>query len=165
MGRDRHYVHGDFYRVDDRTGFPERARNTRKEWTGLIMHKDRWEYRHPQDFVKGVFDDQTVPEPRPLTEDPFVMQNAAGAMFKVWRDNATAYWLILQTVDAFNIGNQPGSNWQNTNPAGTAGFEAYGGDTAPVAYPPGATFFFTIVTNESEEDALVSDVGGSFIEP
>lgn len=73
MGRDRHYVPGDFYRIDDRTGFPERAKRTRKEWTGLIVHKDRWEYRQPQDFVKGVFDDQTVPEPRPLpTTDPLI---------------------------------------------------------------------------------------------
>lgn len=72
MGRDRHYVHGDFYRVDDRTGFPERAEKTRKEWTGLIVHRDRWERRPEQDFVKGVLDDQTVPDPRPLPPDIFV---------------------------------------------------------------------------------------------
>lgn len=72
MADDRHYVHGDWYRIDDRTGFKVRAKRTRKEWTGLIVDKDRWEYRHPQDFVKGVIDDQTVPEPRPRQVDVFI---------------------------------------------------------------------------------------------
>lgn len=72
MADDRHYVPGDFYRIDDRTGFKVRAKRTRKEWTNLIVDQDRWEPRHPQDFVKGVIDDQTVPEPRPRQTDVFL---------------------------------------------------------------------------------------------
>ena len=41
------------------------ASRTRKEWNGLIVLDRFWEPRHPQDFVKGVKDDQTVPEARP----------------------------------------------------------------------------------------------------
>lgn len=67
MGRKLHFRPGSFYRTDDRTGFPMRAENTRKEWTGLIVGEGRWDPRHPQDLVRGVRDDQTVPDPRPIT--------------------------------------------------------------------------------------------------
>ncbi len=65
MADDRHYVPGDFYRIDDRTGFKIRAKNSRMQWNNLIVSPKVWEIRQPQDFVKGVVDDQTVPLPRP----------------------------------------------------------------------------------------------------
>ena len=41
-----------------------------KEWTGLLVCSDRcFEERHPQDFVKGVPDDQTVPYTSPEPTD------------------------------------------------------------------------------------------------
>lgn len=72
MADDLHYVPGDFYRLDDRSGFKVRAKRQREEWTGLIVDKNLWEARPSQDFVKGVRDDQTVPEPRPRQNDHFV---------------------------------------------------------------------------------------------
>lgn len=72
MADDLHYEPGDFYRIDDRSGFKVRARRTRKEWTNLIVDQKLWEPRHPQDFVKGVIDDQSVPEPRPRQTDVFL---------------------------------------------------------------------------------------------
>ena len=72
MGRKLHYKPGSFYRTDDRTGFPQRAENTRKEWTGLIVDQARWEPRQPQDLVKGVPDNQSVPDPRPLGQNVYV---------------------------------------------------------------------------------------------
>lgn len=71
MGRKLHYKLGSFYRTDDRSGFPQRAENTKQEWTGLIVDKSLWEIRQPQDFVKGVKDDQSVPKPRPLPPNIF----------------------------------------------------------------------------------------------
>lgn len=65
MGRERFYKPGSFYRIDDRTGFAFRAEYTQMEWTGLIVSKRVWEPRQPQDFVRGVNDDQTVPYARP----------------------------------------------------------------------------------------------------
>lgn len=65
MGRDYYYKPGSFYRICDRTGFRYRAERTRKEWDQLIVRDQSWEIRQPQDFVKGVRDDQTVPEARP----------------------------------------------------------------------------------------------------
>lgn len=72
MGRKLHYRPGSFYRVDDRTGFPQRAERTRKQWNDLIVDERVWEPRQPQDLVKGVKDDQTVPEARPLAPAVYV---------------------------------------------------------------------------------------------
>lgn len=72
MGRKLHYKLGSFYRVDDRTGFPQRAERTRMEWTGLIVDQARWEPRQPQDLVKGVPDIQSVPDARPLSQNIYV---------------------------------------------------------------------------------------------
>jgi len=72
LGTDLHYRPGDFYRICDRTGFATRAGATKKEWTGLYVQTKVWEIRQPQDFVKGVIDDQTVPDARPRSIDVFV---------------------------------------------------------------------------------------------
>lgn len=68
----RHYRPGSFLRVDDRTGFTVYAENTRKEWTGNIVRTQSWEPRQPQDFVRGVADPQTVPDPRARQAPEFV---------------------------------------------------------------------------------------------
>lgn len=60
------YRKGDHWVVDDRSGARIRASDSRMEWTGAIVHKDDWEPRHPQDFVRGVRDNQAVPNPRPV---------------------------------------------------------------------------------------------------
>lgn len=74
MGRKRgvQFRMGSFYRSDDRSGFTRRAGDTKQEWTQLIVGKDLWEARQPQDFVRGVADDQTVPRPRPIPPNVFV---------------------------------------------------------------------------------------------
>ena len=65
MGQADYYAHGDFNRICDRCGFKYKASQTRKEWTGLIVCHKCWEPRHPQDFVRGRRDRQSVPYPRP----------------------------------------------------------------------------------------------------
>ncbi len=72
MGRKLHYQPGSYYVTDDRTGFPQRADRTRKEWTGLRVDGKVWEPRQPQDLVKGVTDIQAVPDPRPLGANVYV---------------------------------------------------------------------------------------------
>lgn len=49
-----------------------RAERTRKEWTGRIVRDQSWEPRQPQDLVRGVIDDQSVPEARPRQTDVFL---------------------------------------------------------------------------------------------
>ena len=72
MGRHGPYRPGSFYRNDDRTGFPQRAERTREQWDGLIVDERVWESRQPQDFVRGVRDEQAAPNPRPLPPATFV---------------------------------------------------------------------------------------------
>lgn len=72
MGRKLHYIPGSYYQTDDRTGFPQRAGRMRAEWDGLIVARDVWEPRQPQDLVKGVRDNQNVDNARPLGADVFI---------------------------------------------------------------------------------------------
>lgn len=72
MADDLRYVPGDFYRICDRTGFKVRASATSKEWTSAIVRSISSEPRHPQDFVRGVTDDQTVQDARPRQTDVFI---------------------------------------------------------------------------------------------
>lgn len=72
MGRVLKYRAGSFYRTSDRTGFPQRAEDTRKQWDNLIVEDRVWEPRQPQDLVKGVPDIQAVQDPRPLGANIFV---------------------------------------------------------------------------------------------
>jgi len=72
MGRHYHFRPGSFYRQDDKTGFPTRMEQTLKQWDSQIVDKRVYEVRHPQDFVRGTKDDQTVPDARPVAPDTFV---------------------------------------------------------------------------------------------
>lgn len=72
MSNDKHYVPGTFYRICERTGFKTRSYKTNMEWTGRIVRDQSFEPRQPQDFVTGVRDDQTVPNPRPRSIDTFI---------------------------------------------------------------------------------------------
>ena len=82
MGTERFYKPGSFYRICDRTGFAIRSERTRKEWQNLVVDRRVYEARHPQDFVKGVTDNQTVPDARPRTPNPDV--NPGVAQFEVY---------------------------------------------------------------------------------
>jgi hypothetical protein len=70
------FIAGGFYRYCDRCGFERRNYDTKKEWTGLIVCADEcYETRHPQDNVRGVKDQQKVPNPRPEPADYFLTDN------------------------------------------------------------------------------------------
>lgn len=83
------YKPGSFWRIDDRSGFKVRAEDQQREWTNLLVRKQSFEMRHPQDFVRGVVDDQNVPfaRPRPdISNLPSVAQLAGGAQILVMDD-------------------------------------------------------------------------------
>lgn len=73
------YIPGDFWRICDRCGRKIRQSETRKTWDGLWVCPDDWEPRHPQDFVTGKTDKQSVPEPRPEPADYFLSDNEVTA--------------------------------------------------------------------------------------
>ena len=59
------YIPGDFWRIDDLSGFRIRASNSVKMWNGLIVARGTEDVRNQQDFVRAVHDNQRVPDPRP----------------------------------------------------------------------------------------------------
>lgn len=88
-GRADYYRHGDFNRICDRSGFKVKASRTQKEWNGLIVRREDWEPRHPQDYVRGVRDQQSVREARPEpVADTFVDVPPAEDFFVVTRASA-----------------------------------------------------------------------------
>jgi hypothetical protein len=107
MGRKRgvQYRPGSFYRSDDRSGFTRRAEDTKKEWTELIVGNDLWEIRQPQDFVRGVPDDQTVPNPRLVPPAVFV-----GPIYAQTSANVAigATFIPLNAVNTFTAGDKIG---------------------------------------------------------
>lgn len=140
MGRKRgvQYRDGSFYRVDDRTGFTRRAEDTKEEWDGLIVAKDVWEPRQPQDLVKGIIDDQTVPDPRSQAPAQFI-----GPLYieitSTLGIGATA--IPLQSLKGLNVGGKVGlmldsGALYNTSIASITS----SGITIP---PPGIPFFIT----------------------
>jgi hypothetical protein len=85
MGTERFYKPGSFYRICDRTGFAVRAERTQLEWNNLLVDRRVWEARQPQDYVRGVNDDQTVPYARPRSPNPAVGTSTTG-QFQVYGD-------------------------------------------------------------------------------
>lgn len=77
MSRNR-YKKGSWNVIDDVTGFKEKAGDLKERWDGIRTTKENWEPRHPQDFIKAVKDDMSVPYVRPRTPDIFV--NNPGAL-------------------------------------------------------------------------------------
>lgn len=65
MGRADYYADGQYNQICDQCGFKYKSKDMRKQWDGLQVCRTCWEPRHPQDFVKGVQDNQSVPVSRP----------------------------------------------------------------------------------------------------
>lgn len=71
MADDKHYVPGDWYFLDDRTGFKTRAARARLRWDGVITSGTHWDPRQPQDSVQGVRDEQAPPWTRTRQANQF----------------------------------------------------------------------------------------------
>lgn len=66
--------------ICDRCGFKYKARQLRKEWTGLRVcsgggTNDCFEQRHPQEKLRGKKDSQATKWSRPETPDYFLSTN------------------------------------------------------------------------------------------
>jgi len=66
MGKADRYVHRDYNVICDRCGFKRKRSTVQFTWDNLLVcFPECWEQRQPQDFVKGVYDKQSVPDARP----------------------------------------------------------------------------------------------------
>lgn len=70
------YIPGDHYLICDRSGFKIRRSEAKRTWDNLIVREQDFEVRHPQDFLRGLRDQQAVKEPRSEAPDQFVSTNA-----------------------------------------------------------------------------------------
>jgi hypothetical protein len=106
MSSQWYYKPGDYYQLDDLSGFKIRASRSRKipggQTGGLIVAPERWEPQHPQDFVRGVVDDQTVPQARPRQKNQFVITATYVTAFS---PRLTA-WMTVDSIEGFSIGDR-----------------------------------------------------------
>ena len=73
----------------DLCGKKEKSSKGKKTWDNFYVCQRHEEVRNPQDFLKGVKDDQTVPWSRPEPTDTFV-QSCSGAGNSAWAGQAVA---------------------------------------------------------------------------
>lgn len=66
------YKHGQHLFTCDVCGLVYYSESKRKRWDGAIVCSDDWEPRHPQDYVRGKKDEQSVPDARPLPGNKFL---------------------------------------------------------------------------------------------
>lgn len=69
--------------IDDYTGFKVPHESLRKDWQGLFTQDP--DVRNPQDFLRGIKDNMTLPNPRPEVANQFVAQPLA------WEDGSYMY--------------------------------------------------------------------------
>lgn len=70
-----YYKPGDHNIICDRTGFKLKRSQCRTEWNGLLVRKESWEPRHPQDLIRSIPDNQAVPagEANPWPDDDYFL--------------------------------------------------------------------------------------------
>ena len=105
MGSRDHFRLGDYNAYCDVCGFKYKASELRKRWDGAMVCKRDWEPRHPQDFVKGIKEDQTLPFYRTGGTDTYqsgYVQALAGATTitgsSLGTDNRVVVDVIPQTL-------------------------------------------------------------------
>lgn len=148
----------DYNVICDRCGFKKKRSECLKEWTGLIVCRDGcYEPRHPQDFVRGRVDKQTVPDPRPDTANMYGETAIKTGASK--GDTSIDVNSIAGLADGDSIGitlDDDTLQWTfvNGTPAGYAVpiFEVLNADAAAgnVVYTPGDSFL--TATEVCQED-------------
>lgn len=72
MGKRDYYKSGEWNAICDRCGAKFKSSELQIEWDNFWVCKQCWEPRHPQDFVRGRKDNQTVPISRPVGAYKFI---------------------------------------------------------------------------------------------
>jgi len=95
-----YYKKGDWSAVCDRCGFEFKSSQLKKTWDGLWVCHNDFEIRHPQDFIRGIPDKQTVPWVRPEANDgvveitfatPLVLECTSGAITSTDINSVVSY--------------------------------------------------------------------------
>ena len=70
---------GDWNVYCQRTGFKVKASSTKKEWNNLIVRRESWEPRHPQDCLRSKQDQPAVRDARPRPDIVYLTANEVSA--------------------------------------------------------------------------------------
>ena len=73
MSGNNYYAKGQWNAYCDLCGKPAKSSSMRKTWDGFYVCAFHKEERNPQDFLRGVKDDQSVPWSRPEANWQFVI--------------------------------------------------------------------------------------------
>lgn len=73
------YKPGDHWVYCDRSGRKVRRSECKMTWDGLLVHKDYWEPRQPQDLVRGKADKIAVDNPRSEPDENYLTTNEVTA--------------------------------------------------------------------------------------
>lgn len=109
MGRADFWAPGDYNVICDRTGFKLKRSQCRREWNGLLVRRESFEERHPQDFLRSREEDQTVPDPRSESAAVFIETGAERITFNGNRrvdssgNTRIVAGLIQNTVNASDL--------------------------------------------------------------
>ena len=72
VGRSDYLKHGDPNAICDVCGFKYKLSQLKKRWDNLMVCPEDFEVRQPQDYVRGVRDQRSIPDARPEAPDVFV---------------------------------------------------------------------------------------------
>lgn len=70
MGSNNYFASGQWNFICDLCGKPGKSSSARKTWDGYYVCASHKEERNPQDFIRGVKDDQSVPWSRVEVPQP-----------------------------------------------------------------------------------------------
>lgn len=71
MGRADFWKRGQWLVICDVCGMKYHSADLKERWDGLMVCRQDWNPRQPQDFVRGIPDPQAVPWSRPDVPPPF----------------------------------------------------------------------------------------------
>jgi hypothetical protein len=114
MGHADYYRSGTYNGICDRCGSKFKFSDLKLEWDGLYVCTANgcWEPRQPQDYVKGVRDDMSVPVSRPdqppvyiqdeiVTETPIVTLSFIKVLLKSFVASVSSVASIIKTLYPF----------------------------------------------------------------
>ena len=79
MGKADFFLPGAYNQICDRTGQKLKRSQCIKEWNGLIVRRESFEKRQPQDTLRSFEDHQAVADPRSEAADTFLGDNEVKA--------------------------------------------------------------------------------------
>lgn len=144
MADDKHYVAGDWYFLDDRTGFKTRAARARLRWDAVMTSGTHWDPRQPQDSVQGVRDEQAPPWTRTRQRNQFTVV----ASYVTGFAGAGSLSMSIASSQGFNLGDLCQVPLDNTGNIFQFRISAISGNTISWASP-----------------GLPGSVGGTFSDP